>query len=118
MRKSYKILLGLILIANFIGCDTRSYEEISGTSVIPVTVKYSTDVKPVVSANCISCHSANGAASYFPLTDYNLVKDAIENILVRVQKPAGDPDKMPQGGSLSQQNIDILKKWKTDGLQE
>ena len=117
MKKIFKILLGLTFFG-IIGCDTRTYEEISGPSVTPQLVKYSIDVKPIIDNNCNSCHSATGAASHYPLTDYALVKNAIDNILDRVQRPAGDPDKMPQGGSLSQQNIDILKKWKTDGLQE
>lgn len=112
------IIISALLFFFTIGCDTRTYQDISENIEIAPTVKYTDHVKPIIESNCVSCHYSNGSASFYPLTNYELVKTAIDNILLRVQKPIGDPEKMPQGGSLSQQNIDILKKWKTDGLQE
>ena len=107
-----------ILVFSLVSCETRTYEEISGSVTLPQTVKYSQDVQPILAGNCTVCHSPGGAAGFYPLTDYGLVKNAIDHILDRVQRPNGDPQKMPQGGSLSQAHIDLLKKWKTDGLQE
>ncbi|OWK74549.1 hypothetical protein CBW16_03835 [Flavobacteriaceae bacterium JJC] len=108
------LISGLALL----GCDTRTYEDITGKVIIPETVKFTQDVKPIIDRNCTVCHSPGGASSFFPLTDYTLVKNAIDKILDRVQRPSGDPQKMPQGGNLSQADIDILKKWKADGLQQ
>lgn len=113
------IKIGILISGlSLLGCDTRTYEDLTGKIEIPETVKYTQDVKPVVERNCTVCHSPGGASSFFPLTDYTLVKNAIDRILDRVQRPSGDPQKMPQGGNLSQTDIDILKKWKADGLQQ
>ncbi len=99
-------------------CDSRTYEEISDNTPITATVKYTSDVKPIIEANCTVCHSAGGSAAFQPLKNYDQVKMQIDNILDRIQRPNGDPQKMPQGGALSQPNIDIIKKWKSDGLLE
>lgn len=66
-------------------------------------------------SNCTSCHSASG---FKPLNNYNLVKENIDIIINRIQRPAGDPLKMPQGGSLSPNQINLFVKWKADGLIE
>ena len=44
--------------------------------------------------------------------------DNIDNIINRIERPNGDPLKMPQGGSLSQSQINLFVKWKADGLIE
>ncbi|WP_449400787.1 hypothetical protein [Chryseobacterium wanjuense] len=46
------------------------------------------------------------------------MKTHIDNILDRIQRPNGDPLKMPQGGALSPSQINIFTKWKADGLVE
>lgn len=112
----------IIYIAGFIlfvtSCESRTYEEISDTTPITETVSYKADIQPIINANCISCHSPGGSASYKPWTNYTQVKNEIDNILDRIQRPNGDPQKMPQGGSLSANQINIFKKWKADGLLE
>ena len=114
-----KNILFLLSIAAFSwACESRTYEEISDQTPAPVVVKYTSDVQPLVDANCLSCHSANGSASYFPLTEYSQVKNSINNIIDRIQRANGDPQKMPQGGSLSTSQINIFVKWKADGLLE
>lgn len=117
MKNSSIITLSILGLV-FISCETRTYEDISPTISIPEKVDYVHNVKPIIQNNCIACHSPGNAAEFFPLTDYTLVKNAIDNILDRVQRPIGDPDKMPQGGSLSPANIELLIKWKSDGLIE
>lgn len=106
------------IVASAVSCETRTYDEISGATPLPVTVKFIQDIKPIIDNNCTVCHSPNGASGFFPLTDYTLVKNAVDDILDRIQRPAGDPQKMPQGGSLSPTQIELIKKWKTDGLQQ
>lgn len=115
MKKLLYILTPAVLI---ISCESRTYEEISDNTPITEQVKFITNVKPIVDANCVSCHSANGPASFKPLTNYDQVKANIDNILDRIQRPNGDPGKMPQGGSLSQSQVNIFIKWKADGLNE
>lgn len=106
-------IAGLILFVT--SCESRTYEEISDNTPITSVVKYESDLKPIMESNCMSCHSASG---FKPLNNYNLVKANIDIIINRIQRPSGDPLKMPQGGSLSANQIDLFVKWKADGLIE
>ncbi|WP_051878794.1 hypothetical protein [Chryseobacterium sp. FH1] len=96
-------------------CDSTTYEEISDNTPITSIVKYEADIKPIIENSCISCHSSSSSA---PLTNYSQVRANIDNIINRIQRPAGDPLRMPQGGSLPQNQINIIVKWKADGLIE
>ncbi|KQT16534.1 hypothetical protein ASG31_13370 [Chryseobacterium sp. Leaf404] len=102
----------------FTACESRTYDEISDKTPVAAVVTYNKDIKPIFDANCISCHSAQGSGFFQPLTSYSQVKNNIDNIIVRISKPTGDPLKMPQGGSLSPTQISIITKWKADGLAE
>lgn len=113
-----KIIYISSLILFITSCESRTYEEISDNTPIAETVRYQKDIKPIIDANCIVCHSAGGSASFQPLTNYNQVKNNIDNIIDRIQRPNGDPQKMPQGGSLSATQINTFIKWKADGLTE
>ncbi len=97
-------------------CDSRTYEEISDNKPIVLPVKYTTDIKPIIDNNCIGCHSADSFIK--PLATYEQVKNNIDGILDRIQRPNGDPGKMPKGGSLSSTQINTFIKWKADGLTE
>lgn len=110
-----KLLFIVSAAAMLIACESRTYEEISDNTPITETVTYTKDVKTIVDNNCIGCHSAG---SFKPLTTYNDVKTNIDGILDRIQRANGVPGKMPQGGSLSQSQINIFIKWKADGLVE
>ncbi|MEC5157944.1 c-type cytochrome [Chryseobacterium sp. MP_3.2] len=108
----------IILLSTFylFSCESRTYEEISDQTPLNATIKYVDDVKPIIDANCIICHAPGGSGSFQILTNYNEVKMSIDEIINRIQKPIGDPLKMPQGSTLPPQQIEIIKKWKTDGL--
>ncbi|RKT00972.1 c-type cytochrome [Chryseobacterium defluvii] len=109
-----KIIYISSLAITLIACESRTYEEISDNTPIVEKITYNKDVKPIVEANCVSCHSPGAQA----LTNYDQVKTHIDNILDRIQRPNGDPGKMPQGGALTQTQINIFIKWKADGLVE
>lgn len=113
MKKLIVILLSTIYL---ISCESRTYEEISDQTPLNATIKYATDVKPIMDANCIICHAPGGSGSFQILTNYNEVKMSIDEIINRIEKPIGDPLKMPQGSSLPPPQIEIIKKWKADGL--
>lgn len=84
------------------------------------TFTYNGNAKAIVDNNCVSCHSSGGSASFRPLTTFTQVKAAVQNanLLNRIQLQNGQSGLMPQGGRMSQTNIDIIVKWNTDGLKE
>lgn len=71
------------------------------------TVSFRTTVKPIIDNNCVSCH--NG--SRFPdLRTYAGVKASAGSVSARVANRS-----MPQGGSLSQEQIDNIVNWVSEG---
>lgn len=127
-----KVLMLTILMAIFTSCsDSDTYQDIetpptTGTpnpnpNPDPTTaVTYTKNVKSIVDANCIGCHQSGRSAGFRPLTTYAEVKAAVENanLLGRIQLQTGQQGIMPQGGRMSQANIDVIVKWNTDGLKE
>jgi len=114
MKKFLCIVSGFAFLTS---CESRTYEEISDNTPITQQVKYNTDIKPIIDANCISCHSPGGPGPQ-AWTSYDQVKNNIDNIIDRIGRPNGDPLKMPQGGALSATQINLFVKWKADGLIE
>lgn len=111
--KALKILI-LIAIGSYIGfsCESATYEEISGEATNPT---YTTNVKPIVDNNCLSCHSA--AAGQFPTMEtYTQVRDAAENgdMICRIDDQSCGAV-MPQSGRMPQTRINTIKKWAADG---
>ena len=129
-----KIIGLIILLAVFTGCsDSDTYQDIEtppNTGNPPDTgnpgtdpstaITYTKNIKSIIDANCVSCHKSSGSASFRPLTTYAEVKAAVENaqLLDRIQLQNGQQGIMPQGGRMSQTNIDLIIKWNTDGLKE
>ena len=128
-----KVLIFSLLIAVFASCsDSDTYEDIekptdtgtnpgTGTPTEPSTaVTYDKNIKAIITSNCVGCHQSGRSASFRPLTTYAEVKAAVENagLLTRIQLQNGEQGIMPQAGRMSQANIDLIVKWRTDGLKE
>jgi len=113
------ILLFSTLFA-LLSCDSSTYESLEDAQIIVGEVTYASHAKAIIDANCTSCHSDGGIASFRPLTTYIQVKNAIENadLLDRIQRQNGEPGRMPQTGRMSQEKINILLQWNSDGLLE
>ncbi|MDN4011875.1 MULTISPECIES: c-type cytochrome [Chryseobacterium] len=111
MKKFMYIISSAVVLT---ACESRTYEEISDNTPITGVVTYNKDVKPIIDANCVSCHSPGPE----DLRTYSQVKGDIDGIIDRISRANGDPLKMPQGGSLSPAQINIITKWKADGLLE
>lgn len=71
------------------------------------TVSFRTTVKPIIDNNCISCH--NGSRSP-DLRTYAGIKASASSVSARVANRS-----MPQGGSLSQEQIDNIVNWVNQG---
>ena len=101
----------MLLCICFSGCEKNVEEdhEIKTVDCSAVETYYTEDVAPILSSNCIVCHSAS---ANLPLDSYTSVYSAIKsgNVLDRVNRNSGDNGFMPQGGQkLSQPNLDILQ---------
>ncbi len=103
-------------------CSNTSPSDLSDSVPLPATVSYAQNVKPIIDANCISCHSSiptNGAPN--SLTDYAAVKQSIlsSGLIIRINKQPGDLLLMPQGGpKLPQNKIDIIELWQMQGFNQ
>ena len=94
----------------FFSCDSTTIQDIQPIVANP---KYNSNIKPIMTAKCISCHSSNG--QYPALTNYAEVVDAIENgtLQCRIQNSCGAI--MPPSGKLPQSLIDMVNNWKLQG---
>lgn len=106
--KSIRFFLIISFVYSIISCGSSTYEDIAAK---PENITYSNAVKPIIDNNCISCHGDLG--NQFPKLDtYTQVKDATEtgDVLCRIDDQSCG-SVMPQGGRMTQTNINIIKKW-------
>ena len=107
----------MLLCICFSGCEKNVEEDTENNFVdcSAVEAYYTEDVAPILSSNCIGCHSGSTASAGLHLDSYTSVYSAIKSgiILDRVNRnSSGDVLLMPQGGQkLSDANLDILQKF-------
>jgi len=86
-----------------------------------VNMKYSTNVVPILTSNCYRCHgvSTNSGSFGIVLEGYNNIKPYAESgTLIGVITHASGFLPMPQdGGKLSDCNINIIRSWINNGIQ-
>ena len=105
----------MLLCICFSGCEKNVEEdhEIKTVDCSVVKAYYTENVAPILSLNCIGCHSGSTPAAGLPLDLYMSVYSAIKsgNVLDRVNRnSSGDIELMPQyGPKLSQPNLDTLQ---------
>lgn len=72
----------------------------------------SVGVQGFIQSKCSPCHVSGGTRTDY--TVFNNAKNSIDNIISRTNSGS-----MPQGGpQLSQEEIDLFRQWKADGLKE
>jgi len=109
------ITITLLLCICFSGCEKNVEEdhEIKTVDCSAVETYYNENVAPILSSNCIGCHSGATASAGLHLDSYTSVDSAIKsgNVLDRVNlNSSGDVLLMPQyGPKLSQPNLNILQ---------
>ena len=113
------IVISFLLLIIASSCTNDSESDL--TVPAPIVVKYSTDVKPIIQANCIECHTnppQNGAP--MPLLTYENVRDAIiaRGLINRISST--DPNfSMPFGRDrLPQSKIDLIIAWKNSNYPQ
>ena len=116
--KRFFLAFSLILLLS--SCDSSTYESLEEPQIIEGNATYGANVKSIIDGNCIVCHSLGGSASFRPLTTFSEVRNAVlnTNLLERIQLQNGEPGQMPQTGRMSQDKINTILKWNSDGLLE
>ncbi|MHA3789826.1 cytochrome c [Flavobacterium hauense] len=119
MRAKRYLSVAVLAMALY-SCESHTYDEIGEEIIIDGDVTYDANVKSIIDANCVSCHSDGNVAAFRLLMTYSQVKDAVENadLLGRIQKQNSEPGVMPQGGRMPQSKIDVILQWNEDGLLE
>lgn len=121
MKKNFFLSLSLVTLT-ISGCTNDSESDLTDTTSNPETVHYVSSIKAIIDTNCISCHGAvpsNGASN--SLSTYENVKDAVLNkgLIDRISRADGSSGAMPLGGpKLPQSTVNLVIKWKNDGLLE
>jgi hypothetical protein len=101
-------------------------------AALPFEVMYATwtdDVAPIYATRCATCHNAVAGASTAVLNTSHAWRERIDCILCRVSLPVdstspecracGDfASPMPPAGPLSDQAVEQLRRWRTDGFRE
>src|SRR6185503_12232767 len=93
-------------------------------TVDPNAPKYTTDVKPILDAKCVACHTAGGVAP-FSLETYDAAKaqaSAMKSAVSAHVMPPWPPDDScttyDHDRSLTQQQIDTIAAWVDGGAQQ
>jgi len=126
MRRAsvYSLVLSVFLLSLAAACTSDSDEEVTPQpqpqQCNTENVAFASTVKPILSANCYSCHSTAVATNGIVLDTYAGVKKQADNgSLVGAISHAAGFKPMPQGGAkLSDCNIAKIKKWVDDGAKD
>ncbi len=115
MKKVNQILIGLVglLIGS---CTSNTIQEIQPPIPVGTPITYTTYIKPIFDAKCVGCHG--GGSQYPNLETFTQVKDGCVNgnVFCRIRLDnLSCGGVMPQSGKMSQQTIDLIKLWKTQG---
>ena len=112
--KSFGALTLMMIFAFFLYTCGASKKASDGNYVISKNaVSYEKDISPVMTRSCSPCHFPDEGKKKY-LDTYAAVKENIEDILIRVQKPVDEKGYMPwksKKPALSDEEIDKLKMW-------
>jgi hypothetical protein len=123
MRKIVSIVIIFLVVIGFAGCyyDKEDVVYPRQTATTPTNscdtnnVRYSVDIKNILSANCYACHSgtaANGGGFKFDVYPGNLVAKALSGALVGTITHSPGFSAMPKGGGkLSDCEIAKIRTW-------
>lgn len=106
---------GLFVVVVSTSCEFNSEEELYGPEPEPpVEVSYSAHIEPIIQMSCATtaCHTQGGFANG-NFDDYTGVKAKVDNGSFE-QRVLVDKD-MPPGGSLSNEELALLKAWLDNG---
>lgn len=101
----------VLLCGTLIGsCESNTTQDVSKPVSDPT---YAKNIAPVIQAQCVGCHSANG--QYPSLETFAEVKEAAEigSLICRIDQTQACGRVMPPQG-MPQATIDMIKLWATN----
>jgi cytochrome c553 len=120
--KNIKLIIVLVLgISIFISCDSRTQQDLEGIVTNPT---YNNNVKKIIDAKCVACHSQSGQGTFPDLDSYQNVVDAqngtnSSKLLCSIQAGACTSDRMPKSDApLSNGSIATIANWIDQGFKE
>jgi hypothetical protein len=112
--KKIKLLVAVFaLITIATSCKKTSNTPTTSTPIILDTTKvisYKTDIAPLMSQECTSCHNNSKASAGVNLTSHANVSKFANSSLVAINSGY-----MPQSGKWSADKIAVFSKWITNG---
>lgn len=111
-RNFFALLISIFLFSSCLTNVTNPIEE-EEMEEVEITdpcddITFSSNVKPIIDSNCIQCHGTGGN---FPnLTTYSGVSSNAASVKAEVVSR-----RMPQGGSLSSDEIKAIECWVDGG---
>ena len=126
-RFAWKIGAGLVLsgMALALSAAFAQVPKPAAVSAADGAAFYEAQVRPILTANCLSCHGAS-ASGGLRLTDReSVLRGGVSGSAVSLEKPQDslllkavhyDGRQMPPSGKMAQASIDVLTKWVQMGL--
>ncbi len=129
--KIFKNTAFVIFLISSVGC-LNNIEDVTGS--IQNDVSFSADVQPILQQHCVSCHNNNFANNNFNATSYESLLSGSGTVYGNQIVVPNEPDqsglidiiepnpesglqRMPTGGSLSGNEIQIIRAWIREGAQ-
>lgn len=114
------LMLSLVVLTFGVqSCTKAVIDEVDKDTLEPLTeiITYQTNIKSIISDNCIACHAAPVPNAGLDLTTYQNVRNAAENgnLVERVNSPTNP---MPPNGNLAPELLQMIDKWVEDGYPE
>lgn len=111
------LFAGLAALLTIFLAQTSCYydneaEQYGVTTCDTVAVSYSQDILPIITANCISCHTPGGQQESSPFTSYEQIRDYSAAMVERVNGIGGV---MPPSGAMSECNQNKIEAWVNAG---
>ena len=122
MKSPIVILLSFCAISyaffSTVGCTYDIEDELYANLLCDtLEVSYSTDIAPILSSNCYSCHGSVDAEASLDLTQYDAVRNEViaAELINLIELSQGADDAMPPSESLTICQIAKIKAWASDG---
>jgi|LauGreDrversion4_2_1035121.scaffolds.fasta_scaffold01833_6 hypothetical protein len=114
MNKLISAFSLLIVIYLVTSCDSRPLQDIEGIVANPT---YTKNIKPILDAKCVNCHSQSGEGIFPDLDTYQSVVNAQNGIVssklfCSISSSSCTTPRMPKGDApLSNGAISTIKNW-------